>query len=208
MESIVTKIELLRQWDAVAHQTTEATPAGGHSALLLWHIEPSPVDAGVPREIAEVVAQVLTALGQVAFRWSGEPTWPPHEADTIQAPHRGLLQRACDWFMTSWPTDVVVTRSTSVAVHLFDHGWEDQGQVALVIDPKEGAAASVLGALQTLRDWRSFGMATPVHALIAPSTDGDGVLFTATSPEMLEDIVRCLARRFGGAGIEFQANSS
>lgn len=202
------KIELLYQWDAVAYQTRETTPAGGHSALLLWHIRPSPVDAGVPCEIAEIVARVLTALGQVAFRWSGQPPWPPQEANTIHAPYRGLLQRACDWLMTSWPTDVVVTRSASVAVHLFDHGWDYQGQVALVIDPKEGAVEPALVALQTLRDWRSFGLAPPVHALIAPSTDGDGVLLTATSSEMLEDIVHRLARKFGGAGIEFQVNSS
>jgi hypothetical protein len=48
-------------------------PARGHAILLGWEINPWPVDAGVPAELAGLIATAFTELGEVAFRWAGPP---------------------------------------------------------------------------------------------------------------------------------------
>jgi len=199
-------VDVRRNWDAITQQTAETTPANCHSVLLEWRVEPPRVDAGVPGEIAEVIARVLTGLGEVAFRWSGERPWLQSEARVVPAPHRSLFERGSDWLTTSWPTDLVVTRSIAAAAQLFEHDWEIQGQTALVIDPHGGAAESAIAALQTRRDWRSFDMAAPVVALMAPAVDGDGVQLTTRLPEQMEEIISRLARAFGDAGIALRTS--
>jgi hypothetical protein len=201
---MLTKVEVRRHWDPITQQTEETTPADGHSIILVWHVEPDRVDGGVPPEVAAVIAEVLTELGGVAFRWSGAPTWSQAEARLIPAPDRQPIRRVLDWLTTSWSSDLVVTRSVAAAVELFEHDWGMQGQVALVFDPRGGNAEPALAALRTRRNWRSFKLVPPVVALMAPIVDGDGAQLTTALPTRTEEIVGRFGRAFSAAGIEFQ----
>jgi hypothetical protein len=204
MSDVRLTVVMRRQWDEVLWRTAESTPAGSRSLLLEWRAEPEPVDSGAPREVAEVLARVMTEMGEVAFRWSGEAVWPEGAARVLPAPERNLLARAADWLRTSWPADVVVTRSAAAAAHLFEHEWELQGQVALALDPDAGSPAAALEALRERRDWRSFVLAPPVVALLAPAVDGDGALLSVGSQAGLEEAARRLGRAFGERGIGFR----
>ena len=202
---MVLTVEMRRRWDQNLLQTAETVPNGSHSRLLLWSAEPAPIDSGAPRDIAKAIARVLTDLGEVAFRWSGDPAWPPDEAQVIAAPERNRLARARDWLTTSWPTDIVVTRSISATLQLFEHEWEMQGQVALVLDPQGDSREPAYAALRDRRDWRNFALAPPVLALLAPAVDGDGAQFSVGSENEAEDLVRRLNIAFGEYGIDFRS---
>ena len=71
---------LRRQWDAKAEQVADLTPAGTHAVLVTWHIDPQPVDAGVPEAIAAPVVKARTEAGEVWFR---------------RAPGAGLARAKC-----------------------------------------------------------------------------------------------------------------
>jgi hypothetical protein len=195
------KIEIQRRWDPVLMRTEDFTPARGHAILLVWEIDPWPIDAGPPAELAGVIATALTELGEVAFRWAGPPAWPHGEARMIPAPNRGPIRLAADW-LTRWPRpDLFVTRSAVAAAQLFELEWATQGQVVLVIEPHARNIEPALEWLREARDWRNFVPAPPVIALMAPIVDGDGALLAASSKDGVDTIVTAMARAFSGAAI-------
>lgn len=197
-------VDIQRNWDSIALQTEGTTPSVGHSIVLMWHIEPARCDAGVPAEIAMPIVRALTAMGDVAFRWSGAPVWRQEQASVIAAPIRDPISRMIDWFKTSWPTDVVVTRSPEAALHLFEHDWALQGQVAMVLRSPYGDTAPAIAALRMRRTWHDFDLAPPVIALMAPIVDGAGAHFTTASPAETEELLRGLSSAFAKAEIKFQ----
>jgi hypothetical protein len=189
------------QWDAATRQTADLAPASASGVLMEWDIDPPPIDAAVPDVIARPIAAALTSLGQVAFRWSGKPTWPATQAQIITAPERTVLQRAIESMNHTWPADVVVTRSLNVAMKLFDFDWDAQGQAVLVLGPSADETDPVLARLARARTWRDFVLTPPVVALVTPIVDGGGVVIAAASAQGRTRIIEAMAAAFRTAGI-------
>jgi hypothetical protein len=194
-------IELHRRWDARVYQTGEITPRDSHCFVLEWKAEPQPVDAEVPAIIAQAIGRALTGLGRVGFRWSGATTWPEREAVIIPPPDRSVARKISDQLTTSWPSTVVMTAVAAVAAQLFQHDWDQQGQLALVLDPAGGSEAPAVDALQRRRDWRDFALRPPVIALIAPIVDGTGALFATGSNSAAEQLLAKLTQGLSDAGL-------
>jgi hypothetical protein len=119
----------------------------------------------------------------------------------IPAPDRDPIRRAAEWLTTSWPADLVVTRSAVAAARLFEHEWDTQGQAVLVIEPHARNNEPALEWLRQARDWRNFDPTPPVIALMAPIVDGDGALLAASSKDGVDAIVTDMARAFARAAI-------
>jgi len=87
-------VEVRGHWDRFTRQAAEITPARGHAVLLEWQIDPPPVDAGVPEELAGAIARALVDLGEVAFRWEGGRG--PRTSSLTSAAHSPTAGSSCE----------------------------------------------------------------------------------------------------------------
>ena len=196
---MTTQFTLLRQFDAAPYQTAEGTPAGASSALLLWDASPEPPDGGVAAPVAAALATALVRIGDVVFRWSGPPAWDEGLATVTPPPRRGLA--ALPGLRGAAPAGAVIsTGAASVARHLFDWDFEQQGQAALVIARGADAAEATLKQVATTRDWRAFRFAPGMRLLLTPAVDGIGALLCAPDAPLLEEAVADIGRAAREAG--------
>jgi hypothetical protein len=201
-------VDVRRHWDPRVEQTDEITPRAGCSILVAWQVDPPTTDAEVPPEMAACLAEALTSWGSVWFRWCGAP--PAHEAGgrMIPAPQRDMLRRMTDRLAVSWPIDVMVTRSPTLAVQCFQFEWDSQGQVVLVVDPLCDDTCAVLAALRTRRNWQEFELSPPVIALLAPIVDGQGAILCTQSEDKLQGLVRSLEGHLRNVGVRYRFHQS
>ena len=190
--SVAITVRLHHIWPERLMQVDDLRPAGSLAVFLDWPIMASSVDAGVPEPLASAVAAALVRVGSVGFRWAGDCPWPKTQAALIKAPDRGILRAVIDRMTGYWESDVVVTDHPDVARAMFDHGWELQGQAALVLDGRQGFDSRALADLATRRSWRDYTFAAPVSMLLAPAVDGDGILIAAGTQADLQRMIDIL----------------
>ena len=143
-------------------------PAAGRMTLIGWKQDPDPIDAGVPKEVAAVLARALTSLARVTF-----PSSIEHASATgrVVGPRKGA------------PGDLVLvwTTDAETAMQAFDdpgYPWWLQGQVLLM--SASTAAGPDISRNQLLalfaEEWAreaatlaQFG----VVGIVRPGVDGD-----------------------------------
>ncbi len=191
-------IQIDRSWDEALFETEALRPSSSVAVLLTWSMEPPPIDAGVPPAIIEIVSQVVTSIGPVAFRLffpddlpagltrlpASRPWWPIR-----------LYQRLAQ----SWPADLALARQAAAAAELFSQDWQLQGQAALVLTG-DSASEQTLGRLRRSRDWRDAGFPKDARLLIGPAVDGDGIVMAAASMVQIDQVVSLLLLAFEEAG--------
>lgn len=192
---------LRRGWSDSLLQTEELRPWAGHAILLDWTLEADAVDAVVPRPVMDAVSTVLVRMGAVAFRWGGEPSWRPDQAEVMAAPRRGVARRMFERVTHRWASDIVLTRHASVVKFMFEHDWELQGQAALIVSGDAEFDGRLRSELATRRQWNDFQFAPSTLALLAPIVDGDGIMFAAASDVVLDTLVAGLRQALTEAGL-------
>jgi hypothetical protein len=117
-------ITISRKWDDVTLQTRGLRPRSAVAALVVYTLDPWPIDGGMPPRVAEAFAQALTRCGMIAGRWF-DHTPPQGNAQFLPAKHRRI--RRVIWRLTGrWVGDVVLTQSPKMVMELLDQGWSMQ----------------------------------------------------------------------------------
>ncbi len=200
MAGDVTTARLRYAWADQLLQTAEMRPLNSHAVHLDWQCKVAPVDCGVPRRLAEAISTALVRIGPVLFRWLGTAAWPSDQGTIIQS-RSSLAQAVIGRVTGQRPSDLVLTRHASVAMALFDHGWELQAQAALVLDEGHGMGERLQTELATRHRWADFTLEPPARVFLAPSVDGDGILFATASQTDLQRLTAGLAYALAEAAI-------
>lgn len=185
-------------------------PAEGRIILIGWHLSGSPVDSGVPEEIAAILANALTSIVRVSFPISethhgASKKWGNGD-DKVRSLGGNLIERV-EAALRREPSNVALlsTRSPKMAARLFGdsaYPWRLQGQVAVLsaldAEPPRIDRKTLLSLIGD--DWTKH--AAQLHScgivgVLRPGVDGDiaGVLsltdeFTATLIKALERAAR------------------
>lgn len=162
-------LELLHTWDARARQTGHLLPRRSAAFLLDWTIEPHPIDAIVPPEIALPIADGLSRCGDVVFRMFDAGATQTPGLRFMPAPPRTLVTRIADWMAGAWPADLAIATGPAAAAQMFAQGWDMQSQAALVFAPDSlppavpavREADSLRPAVPAVRDADSLPPAAP-----------------------------------------------
>jgi hypothetical protein len=183
-----TSIFACRDARALHWQLGPLPPANGRLTLLGWTQAPERPDAGVPVEVAHVLASALVSVARVTFPCSSvnsvaTTAWSPLEGDLIRVlGGKGIAGRIVAK-LTGTPADIglMSTRQPESAMRLFDDAgfpWSLQGQVVLLSEPgappPDISADALLELLE--EDWTQRGAAlgtVGVQGIMRPGVDGD-----------------------------------
>lgn len=193
-------------------------PSRGRVALIGWSQLPDQPDAGVPDDVAGLLARALTSAARISSLASGQgvaPTglWLPCDGNLVRAFPRPLATR----FIARWRGDPVrlallsTLRPESVRRMLDDPAfpWWMQGQVLLLSAPgapppvvDEGALLALLGDRWTEEAPR---LATAgVAAILRPGVDGDVAGLLAQGDAFERQILGALEHEARLAGVDYE----
>lgn len=128
-------VRVVRHWNSQTFGTEGIAPADASAALILWEGFPD-IDGGVPARLVSPLAAALIELGEVCFRVEGSAP-----ANTRRL---GLVKQARKLFTRSWT--VVATRDAAAVESLFDVGWDQGNQVAIIAPTQDSRAMVMLSA--------------------------------------------------------------
>lgn len=193
-------------------------PAVGRLTLFGWSHIAEQQDAGVPEEVAHVLARALISVARVTFPSSSvnpvaTSVWSPQGGDLI----RGLTERGFGARIAAklrgTPPDIALmsTRRSETAVRLFDDAgfpWWLQGQVVLLSEPEAIPPDIDEDALVALfeEDWtrhvRPLGPVGVVGILRA-AVDGDAAGLLTLTDGFEEVVLAALERETLRAGFDW-----
>jgi hypothetical protein len=189
-------------------------------ALLGWSAADE--TGGVPRKVVTVLSEGLTAFGRVTFP-SGQcqaegPTWttsgPGRHVARYRSPSR--VDRIAGSWLGRGPSELPLmsTMDAEIAASMFDDAafpWWAQSQ-AILLSPTQAPPPNLADRwsamvrlftpawAEALPELRSAG----VQALARPGVDGDVVGFACATPDIREDVRRCLFQTSEAIGLSAQ----
>jgi hypothetical protein len=163
-------------------------PANGRLTLIGWKEAGGGPDAGVPAEVATVLARALTSVARVTFPCSSvnpvaTGVWSPLDDDLI----RGLTGKGLGGRIVAKlrgnPADIPLmsTRRPETAMRLFDDvrfPWWLQGQVVLLSEPDARPPEIDEESLLALfgEEWMKHAASLApvgIEGILRPGVDGD-----------------------------------
>ncbi|MBL8251624.1 MAG: hypothetical protein JNK31_08150 [Candidatus Competibacter sp.] len=192
-------------------------PLIGECALLGWRLAVAPAEAGVPAEVAKMIAGALTATFRVAFACSKSlrprgTGWIEGEAGDWACVSGGGGRFKAFWRRESTTPVLLATRRSEIASRLFDdpvYPWWLQGQVALLwtADAPLPAAESIAWATLLDEGWISRATALGAQGAVRPGVDGDVAGLWVTRSALMAQLLNTLEERAGAAGFAYQVLS-
>jgi len=186
--------------------------------LIGWRQVPESIDAGVPKDVAAVLARALTSVARVTFpssvvHPSVTPVWSSFGEDLI----RGLTWKGLGGIAKAAfkgrPKEVVLmsTRQPATAASLFDdagYPWWLQGQVAVLSAPDAAPPDVDLETLGALidGDWTRLAdsvAARGIDGIVRPGVDGDVAGLLSFSERVEQDFLASLEGESRLAGFEW-----
>jgi hypothetical protein len=186
-------------------------------ALIGWRVQPEErIDAGVPREVAGVLARALAGTALVTFPTS-EPCATTSETDTVQVLEAtGVFRRLRD-HASRTPSRIflVSTRQAETVRALFEDGlfpWWMQGTLALLGAPQALAPRIARERLLSIMDlppvdWSSLSE-LGVAAVLVPGVDGDVAALFSSASEFEGRFLSALEREARAADFEWVVSAS
>ena len=178
-------VRVVRHWDNQAFETDGIAPPDASAAVILWEGF-ADADGGVPDPLVRPLAAALTELGEVCFRVEDRA---PANARVL-----GAVKQSRKLFARSW--EIVGTRNAAAAESLFEVGWAQGDQIAIIApaDDERATAMLAVGHLGsvTLRD---------AELVAAAIVDGAGMLVAATDRGRLENATATIVRHCAGNGV-------
>jgi hypothetical protein len=163
-------------------------PAKGRLTLIGWKEAGDRPEAGVPAEVATVLARALTSVARVTFpsasvKAVAAGAWSPLDDDLIRLlTGKGFGGRIVAK-LKGTPAEIPLmsTRRPETAMRLFDDAgfpWWLQGQVVLLSEPDAPPPEIDEGSLLTLfgEEWteRATSLApVGIEGIVRPGVDGD-----------------------------------
>jgi len=193
-------------------------PATGRLTLVGWSQIPDPPDAGVPDEVARVMARALTSTARVTFPSSGATegatrVWSPLGDDLARAlSGKGISDRVLGKLRGRPPNVALMsTRRPETAIRLFDDAsfpWWMQGQVVLLSDLEAPPPDIDKDALLALfgEDWTKRAAplaAAGVEGIMRPGVDGDVAGLLSLRNECEQVVLDALERETRLAGFDW-----
>ena len=193
-------------------------PAAGRLTLIGWSHSAERHDAGVPDEVAGVLARAMTSVGRVTFLCSSvqsaaTSSWSPLGDDLIRAlTGKGFGARLVAK-LRGTPSDITLTstRRPETAMRLFDDAgfpWWLQGQVVLLSEsdaPPPDIDEEVLLALSE-EDWTKHAASLApvgIEGVARPGVDGDVVGLLSLTDAFEQVVLAGLASETRIAGFEW-----
>lgn len=186
--------------------------------LIGWRQIPEPRDAGVPEEVAGVLAQAFTSVARVTFPSSvANPSvtgvWSPSGDDLSRVlPSRSFTERIRESLQGMAP-DIMLTstRRPERVMHLFDdaaYPWWLQGQVVLLSGPEAAPPDINREMLLALyRDDWATGAAhlapAGIKAVFRPGVDGDVAGLFSLSEAFEHALIATLESKTRVAGFDW-----
>ena len=179
------RVLIATEWDARLLATHDITPAHAHAVVVTWEGGLN-VDGGVPNPLAAPLANALASMGEVHWRLSGDV---PSGARLI-----GRLRSGWSPFALAW--NVVGSRDPETVLSLFDAGWAEGDQTALVGAPTDARARLILGRKQLCDLALENG-----EIVFSAIVDGAGMLIAAGDAAWLERALASVEQQCRHAGI-------
>ncbi|HEX2202999.1 MAG TPA: hypothetical protein VHG91_06865 [Longimicrobium sp.] len=192
----------------------DASP--GHVTLIGWTCGWRSPDAGVPREVASILARTLTAVARVTFLSSaGGRGGATAESAPGVDPFRSLaesgLRARVRAVLAGEPSGVTLrsTRDAEAAAELFEdaeYPWWLQGQVAVLSAPEAPLPELTVGDVVALTtdEWVDRASRLDgVSGVVRPGVDGDIVGAVTNAPPFGRLLLDTLEREAGDAGFRY-----
>jgi hypothetical protein len=200
-----------RVWELPELPAAEGTAS---VALVGWVLSCPPVDAGVPAQVAEILAGALTTRYGLTFldptAAAGLPPpdrWSPAAAGWVRGLRSGERRRV----LGAPVLPLLSTDRPDVAIRLFSaegFSWDQRAQiVALTSSASEPPDLPYAFYDQWLRhrrlDAHAIANEKRVEGLLIPGPDGDfgGLLFL--NPTARDQLLVTLSNQYGNANVEF-----
>lgn len=156
------RILVERRYDAAVWEVPPADGSGRH-ALVRWEVEPDPVDAGPPPEVARRLARAFAADGPALY---------------ADAQARASVGRVRLPGPLAGHAPIARAEDADALLRAFDaggHDWTQGAQWIVLLDPGGEADAAVLAFVEALfRDWSPPARWPPaVRGAVKAGVDGD-----------------------------------
>ena len=168
------------------------TVSQARTRLLVWHVDPRPVDAGVPQTVASILCEALCACGVIVYlapRAQGlrqRDGWARDDADGRRWRHAVSVFPGFRVVYGVAPPSLIATTDAGIAIEAFDmaiFNWTLQGQQIFVFphgDPPAIDCIAVQAAFWDRPLNRGVLTGQPIlRALLLPGNDGDVAQFAA-----------------------------
>jgi hypothetical protein len=205
---VVTENPMAKQWRLQPAQT-----ASCFTAVLGWVLPAPPVDAGVPLQVARILARAFAATGNVTFlsanaRGVGLTTWTRIEGGWARTASPSMAER----LRGATPFSLFCTREVEHLVKLFDEPtfpWELGGQMVLLSNIDDPFVEISHRSIELL-----FGPDNPCDTLrnslptstvlVRPGPDGDFAIFASSNRSAWQGVRNQIADQSGALGIPFE----
>jgi hypothetical protein len=154
-------------------------PSAGRLLIVGWTLQHERAEAGVPDEVAAVLARALAGTAKVTFPSSSAHSETGETSSRLLQPSRMAERWASLWSNAPATFHLVTTREPEVAKSLFADSafpWWLQGQIAILTPADQGSPdldrSSILSAIRG-SDWAPPGVTGQIEAIVRPGVDGD-----------------------------------
>jgi hypothetical protein len=181
--------------------------------LIGWVTREAPVDAGVPREAAQILSESLTSLAVLTFLHSVPASTTSHANQWVEVSGAWttVLMPPRATFGQQRPLPLVSTRDPRVAERLFSaepFDWTQQGQVALLTDGRQEPPRISYDFVEQCFHRRSLSdvlhcREVGLLGLLYPAVDGDFAALISAGAEFIEQFSEELRRACDAAQISF-----
>jgi hypothetical protein len=193
-------------------------PPAGRVTLIGWNNAAEQTDAGVPEDIARVLANAFTAVARVTFpcscvdaNTSAPGGWSPSDGDMLRTLTTGFAARiAAKLNGTPAEITLVSTRRADSAIRAFDDGafpWWMQGQVMLLSQPDapppDVDAKSLLALFEDAWTTHAASLGRGIQGVVRPGVDGDVAGLLSLSDAFERDALAALEHETRRAGFEW-----
>ena len=196
----------------------------GNLSLIGWRTFPMPIDAGVPKAVAEILARALTSAAQVTFPFSDLESgdlnaWKSIGDDQTRAikndnPLERIRNTVSRFFdMPYLPSEIVLlsTRKPETATLLFDDApfvWSMQGQIVLLSDPEQPLPEISEQDFSSLfeDDWAQNASSLQnieIKGILRPGVDGDVAGFLSFTDTFENNILTAIENESYSAGFDW-----
>lgn len=203
-----TTIVICRDPEGLNRQLVPLLPAIGTITLIGWKRVPEPVDGGVPREVAMMMARAFASVARVTFFGISEAgaiseDWSPLDEDFIRAVGKrglvGRVQQRVD--RVPYNAVLISTRKAETVACLFDEPafpWWLQGQMVLfssAVGPPpllDGRSAISLLDGDDNVGQREICLNAGISGMIRPGVDGDVAGFSSLNSSFEAQLLSAL----------------
>lgn len=184
--------------------------------IIGWRVIPQPIDAGVPKKIAEVLARAMTSVARITFPSSDikhniSDSRSSINGDFAISIKENFIDRIINTFSHAPSIALLSTRKPETALLMFDDSWfhwNMQGQIALLSESDgnlpEIDKQTLFGLfedtwVESATDFQDIG----IKGIMRPGVDGDLAAFLSLTKEFEKNLLTAMENETRAAGFDW-----